>query len=83
MPTGLHYVNNRGTFGERMRKRKIEREQQITNIIEIDTYLFVKWNDQIKLGRFRQRALPKKWDKKASIKIFVLHHYIYSTKIGS
>ena len=49
---------------ERERKREREwerkREQQIMNKIEIDTYLFVKWNEQIKLGRFRQRASAKK-----------------------
>ena len=35
-------------------EREREREEQIINKIEIDTHLFVKWNDQIMLGRLRQ-----------------------------
>ena len=46
-------------------ERKIEREraQQMIKKIKIDTYLFVKLNEQIKLGRYSQRASPKKWNK--------------------
>ena len=44
---------------ERKRERNKERErnsekERDKNKVEIDTYLFVKWNKQIKLGRFRQ-----------------------------
>ena len=35
--------------------RTRDREQQMINEIEIDTYLFVKWNKQIKLRRIRQK----------------------------
>jgi hypothetical protein len=38
----------------------LERER---NKIEIDTYLFVKWNKQIKLCRFRQKH-DENYDKK-------------------
>ena len=38
---------------EQERERERDREQQIINKIEIDTYLFVKGNEQIKLGRLR------------------------------
>ena len=37
---------------------KQEREREI-NKIEINTHLFVKWNQQIKLGRFRQNIAIK------------------------
>ena len=52
-PKRLNKDQNVHRFAER------ERQQQIINKIEIDTHLFVKGNKQIKLGRFRQRALQK------------------------
>ena len=44
---------------ERQRGRQRETEQQIINKIDIDSNLFVKWNKQIKLGRFRQKQHEK------------------------
>ena len=55
---------------EREKERKREREQRMIKKIEIDTHLLVKWNQQIKLGRFRKiplRTPPnyiKKWHYK-------------------
>ena len=46
--------------GEREKKR----EQQIINKIEINTHLLVKWNEKIKLGRFRQRL----WERGRELK---------------
>ena len=47
-----------------------EREQQMINKIEIDTHYLVKWNDQIKLGRIRQRAWQReKQHKKVLLKV--------------
>ena len=47
-----------------------EREQQIIHQIEIDTHLLVKWNEQIKLDRFRQRPCQgEKQHKKVSPKV--------------
>ena len=40
------------------------------NKIEIDTYLFVKWNEQINLGRFRQWALSVTKGKSTDFKRF-------------
>ena len=45
-----------------------EREQQIINKIEIDRYLFVEWNEQIK----SLVALDKKCDEKIMTKMYQL-----------
>ena len=49
-PSGTH-------SGERLRE---------INKIEIDTYIFVKWNQQIKLGRFRQNITEKTLQEKVT-----------------
>ena len=57
--------------GDRKEKREkgIERErQQMINKIEIDTHLLVKWNQLIKLGRYRQRPLHEKVTLQENIK---------------
>ena len=43
---------------ERDREKERERDREI-NIIKIDTYLFLKGNQQIRLGRFRQNITEK------------------------
>ena len=40
-------------------EKEREKEQQMIIKIEIDTHLIVKWNKQIKLGRFRQKQYEK------------------------
>ena len=70
-------------------EREWEREKKSTTNNkknEIDTHLLVKWIEQIKLGRFRQRAIhpPRQKNGKptefqlssnANLKIYIkLHH---------
>ena len=53
--------SEKGNERKRERNREKERdiEQQTINKIKIDTHLFMKWNKQIKLGRFRQKQHEK------------------------
>ena len=44
---------------------KIKRERETINKIEIDAHIFVKWNQLIKLGRFRQKQ--HEWTGQKSI----------------
>ena len=68
---------NRELEKERERNRERETEGQRgrdRNKVEIDTYLFVKWNKQIKLGRFRQNMVyTKLWCEKHYIVHILLH----------
>ena len=54
----LFQENERGEKKKKKRERDREREREI-NIIKIDTYLFLKGNQQIRLGRFRQNITEK------------------------
>ena len=58
---------------EKVREREKERER---NKVEIDTYLLVKWNKQIKLSRFNQ-GIHKIMTRKAlpSIKKYIVYYY--------
>ena len=59
---------NRDRERERETEKQREREQQIINKMGIDTYLFVKWNKQIKLGRFKQKQHEKRCNKKCDLR---------------
>ena len=60
MKTFIRYAREKDREIERReRKRERGRAREI-NKIEIDTYLFVKGNQEIKLGRFRQNITKKR-----------------------
>ena len=67
MDENAHRFVLSGELLEREKERERER-----NEIEINTYLFVKWNKQIKLSLLHKNSKKirtKKWDRKRSRRI--------------
>ena len=56
---------------ERHRDRELERERD-RNKVEINTYLFEKWNKQFKLGCFRQNLTQSPLHKSITQKSYLV-----------